>query len=229
MEIILTLLNPTVADCVRQFQSFRPSIRQFQVDIQDGKYVVSKAISLPEFQKALALFPKQDLETATFDFHLQEIDYERDLDLLGEIKKSLPLRYVFIHASLAPDYPRLKKRYAGLTLGLVFNPDDEIKTVADRYDISSIPTIQIMTINPGPQGQAFIPQALNKIDQLRSLDYRSKIYLDGAINEKTIDIVLMRQNKPDGLCVGSYFTRATDLKKRIRFLREKITTAVLAA
>ncbi len=80
-----------------------------------------------------------------------------------------------------------------------------------------------MSIHPGPQGSPFIPQTLNKIDQLRQKNYRKKILLDGAVNQKTLPQILNKKNKPDVLCIGSFLTKAEDkLKERVEYLKESI-------
>jgi pentose-5-phosphate-3-epimerase len=77
-----------------------------------------------------------------------------------------------------------------------------------------------MSVNPGRQGQPFLLETLKKIEQLRLLGYRNKIFLDGGINEKTIPEILAQKFLPDVLCPGSFLTKADekDLSKRVDYL-----------
>ncbi len=78
--------------------------------------------------------------------------------------------------------------------------------------VLSYPAIQIMTISPGPQGQAFEPANLDKIKTLRKNGYKGEILIDGSVNEKSIKLILEKEKVfwPDTLCVGSYLSRAPD-------------------
>ena len=76
-----------------------------------------------------------------------------------------------------------------------------------------------MSVNPGKQGSPFIPETLKKIEQLRLLGYRSKIFLDGGVNDQTLPLILNQKYLPDVLCPGSFLTRAKDLEKNIKFLK----------
>jgi pentose-5-phosphate-3-epimerase len=79
-----------------------------------------------------------------------------------------------------------------------------------------------MSVNPGFQGSPFLPEMLNKIEQLRNIGYRKEIFLDGAVNEKTISVILSKKYRPDFICPGSYLTKAKDLEKNVEYLRELI-------
>ena len=75
-----------------------------------------------------------------------------------------------------------------------------------------------MSVTPGVQGNPFLPKTLNKIEQLRDLGYRKKIFLDGAVNDKTIPIINKLKYKPDVICPGSFLTKAKDLEKNVKYL-----------
>lgn len=107
-------------------------------------------------------------------------------------------------------------------MGLVLNPEDKIDTIKQVYDIQKIENIQIMSVNPGPQGSPFIPNMLNKIEQLRTLGYKSNIFLDGGINEESLKLILKLQNRPDFICPGSFFSRAENIKERVQYLTRLI-------
>ena len=71
------------------------------------------------------------------------------------------------------------------------------------------------------EGKPFILEALNKIEQLRQLNYRKKIFLDGAVNDKTLPYINSLKYKPDYICPGSFLAKCSDneLKKRVEFLK----------
>jgi ribulose-phosphate 3-epimerase len=79
----------------------------------------------------------------------------------------------------------------GCKSGLVFNPGtpfDCLKYVIDKVDM-----ILIMSVNPGFGGQKFIPGALTKIAEARSIIDKSglqiRLEVDGGVNIETIESV----------------------------------------
>ncbi len=223
MDIILTLLDYSIEQCIDEFNRFSVDIQDFQVDIQDGRFVTNKTISVAQFDQAISSFNQLRLKRCRFDFHLQVIDYEKNLQTIDKLKNKIRINNIFIHYSLSPNIVSLQKNYPEFSLCLVLNPNDDVLECDKKYNLSAMPGIQIMSIYPGPQGQGFIKESLNKIEQLRSLGYRSPIYLDGAINLKTIQIIMARKFRPDVLCVGSFFTKAPSLKGPLTRLRTQIS------
>ena len=158
-------------------------------------------------------------QSSVFDFHLMVKDYETDIKKLEKLRNSITIKNVFIHFDLLPNYELLTTNYS-LSIGLTLNPQDQVGDLVSRYDLKSIPTIQIMSVVPGVQGNPFIPNTLNKIEQLRVLGYKSKIFLDGAVNDKTLPYINKQKFKPDVVCPGSFLTKAKDLEENVQYLKE---------
>ncbi len=141
-------------------------------------------------------------------------DYQEEIESIEALNKIVTVKNILLHASLSPNLSDLTLHTTAFSFGLVLNPEDEVKTIVQKYNLANIPFIQIMTVKPGFQGSSFQISLLNKIEQLRSLNYRNKIFLDGGINEETITLILAQKYLPDVLCIGSYFTQSNDIKKR---------------
>ena len=77
-----------------------------------------------------------------------------------------------------------------------------------------------MSVTPGVQGNPFLPNTLKKIEQLRILGYRFKIFLDGAVNDKTLPFINEQKFKPDVICPGSYLTKTDQLQSHVDFLNK---------
>lgn len=222
MRIAPTLLNYSIEECINQFYKLSLYFNTFQIDIQDGKFITNKTILLDEYIRALKKSSHEKVSSSLFDFHFQSLSYEEDIKKLWTIKEKLQIGIIFIHYSLNPDFKHLKKIYSEFSFGIVFNPEDEVEIIGKKYNLIELPSIQIMSIHPGPQGSQFIPETLKKIEQLRLHDYRNKIYLDGAVNKDTIPLILSLKYKPDYLCIGSFLTKAVNLKERVDYLKEKV-------
>jgi ribulose-phosphate 3-epimerase len=75
-------------------------------------------------------------------------------------------------------------RAAGAKAGLAVNPETDIAPVRDWLD--RVDLILVMSVHPGFGGQAFMPEVLPKIEQLRDWGYAGDIEIDGGITPDTI-------------------------------------------
>jgi ribulose-phosphate 3-epimerase len=221
MQICPSILEKKAKDYFATIDKLSPYYKYFQIDIADGIYVDNKTASLDDFIYVLKrTYPLQPTPyNLTFDFHLMVKDCEKEIKKLEKLKDLINIKNVFIHSDLLPNYQLLTTHYP-LSIGLVLNPQDRVADLATHYPLLTIPFLQIMSVVPGVQGNPFIPDSLKKIEQLRVLGYKSKIFLDGAVNEKTLSIMNKLKYKPDVICPGSYLTKAENLINNVKYLEQ---------
>jgi len=195
-----------------------PFYNYFQIDIGDGIYVNNRTVQIEEIMKNLNKFNK--LDNLIFDFHLMVKDYTSDIYKLNDLKKSINIKNVFIHLSAISNFMLQISDLSPLPIGLTLNPQDQVNDLVRHYNLSDIPTIQIMSVTPGVQGNPFLPDTLKKIEQIRVLGYRNKIFLDGAVNDKTLPFINEQKYKPDVVCPGSFLTKAKNLEANVLYLRK---------
>jgi len=219
MQICPSILETKAKDYLRQIERLSPYVQYFQIDIIDGVYQNKKTAGIDEVIFSLEQLDEEMTKKLFFDFHLMVKDYEKHLKKILTINKNIVVKNIFIHYDLYPNLIDLASKYP-FPIGLVLNPQDQIKDFACHYNLLDLPTVQIMSVIPGAQGNPFIPDTLNKIEQLRDMDYRNNIYLDGGINEKTLPVIYAKKYKPDVVCPGSFLTKCPDekLKQNIQFL-----------
>ena len=87
-----------------------------------------------------------------------------------------------------------------LTFDFHFMVKDYETEIQKLEKLKNIPFLQIMSIIPGAQGKPFIPETLNKIEQLRLLSYRKEIFLDGLVNDQTMTTINSLKFKLDVVC-----------------------------
>ena len=75
-------------------------------------------------------------------------------------------------------------REHGLEVGVAFNPGTGVEAAAHAAEEADI--VLCMSINPGYSGQAFMPEALERIARLRELLPGKPIQVDGGISHDTI-------------------------------------------
>ena len=215
MQTIPSILEKDASSLFYQINKLSPYFKRFQIDIADGIFVPNKTVQIDEIKDVLN---KDSLyKDCLFDFHLMVKDYESEIKKLEKLKNLINIKNVFVHADLHPNYELLTTNYP-LSIGLVLNPQDQVSDLTSHYALDTIPCLQIMSVVPGFQGSPFIPETLNKIEQLRVLGYKSNIFIDGAVNDKTLPFINKQRFKPDFICPGSYLTKAKDLKKNVEYL-----------
>jgi len=116
---------------------------------------------------------------------------------------------------LASTLQSIKK--LGARPGLSIRP----RTSADALVpfLPELELILVMTVEPGFGGQAFMPEAVPKITQLRK-QFTRYIAVDGGINAQTGQ--QCRQAGADVLVAGTYVFRSTSYQAAIDSLRESV-------
>ncbi len=210
MQVIPAILVDTAEELIQQVDKLSSYFQHFQIDIADGEFVPKKTISLAEAGDALSHISVN--KALAVDFDLMINDVAGAINEIDKLFQKVKVDTIFIH--------NLNSFDLRPNLGIAIDPQITIETIIQRFDLNLFPGIQIMSVVPGKQGGAFIPETLHKIEKLRKAGYKNKIYLDGGINEKSLPIILESQSRPDILCIGGYLTRAENLEERMSKLRQ---------
>lgn len=223
MIVTPSILTNSARDIEQQVTRLLPYFNYFQIDIADGQFVNNTTVSLNELKAFLQDNPYSLMTGAHYDFHLMVVDYKSALEELKIMQTYLTIHNVFIHIKLEPNYPLLRWNYRDFTIGLVFNPEDDVQYFRTIYPLNTIDIVQVMSVNPGMQGGSFIQESLQKFTQLRDNGYKSKILLDGGINSQTLPVIL-HQAAPDGIGPGSYLSKAENLAETVAELENLCIT-----
>ena len=216
MKFVPAPLTPDVTDLFQQIDRFLPYFSLIQLDIADGKFVPNTTVSMEQVIEYLQKLPDPyKYHNLKLDLHLMVKDYYPLILLSSTPHTFIPVNSILIHETLKPDYPALQKEFPDKVIGLVLNPDDDVQIFRYKDTINMVPSIQIMSVNPGFQGSPFIPNTLNKIEQLRKLNYRNTILLDGGVHNTTLPVILSKEYIPDIAGVVSYFSKAEDVKEHL--------------
>lgn len=216
MQIIPAILVRTPEEFKYQLARLLPHFDYFQFDIQDGVLVESKTVNIDQIIQVFNNNPQLTSKEIVVDFDLMVQDYQSVISQFSLFPSNIKINYLFLREKVASreDLEELRKSQFFPTIAL--EPGDSIETIDKKFELINLPSIQIMTIHSGPQGQDFISEQLKKIEQLRNAGYRNKIFLDGAIDDRTLPLILKEKFQPDAVCIGSYFSRAENLEERIK-------------
>lgn len=102
-------------------------------------------------------------------------------------------------------------------LGIAINPKTRVNEIKEYLPFVS--QVTIMTVTPGKYGSIFLKNNLKKVLEIRKLNSKVKIQLDGGINEKTISLV---PKEVDSVVLGSYLQNSDYPKEAIKLLKEII-------
>ncbi len=219
MQICPSMPEPTMDALAATINRLSPFYNYFQIDIGDGIFVSNRTVQIDDIAKNYKQI--NNYQSLVFDFHLMVSDFKTDISKLNNLQKIINIQNIFIHFSAIGNWKLSGIRnLSPFPIGLTLNPEDQVDDLTNHYGLKQIPLIQIMSVIPGVQGNPFLPDTLKKIEQLRVLGYKSNIFLDGAVNDKTLPIINKLKYKPDVICPGSFLTKAKNLKKNIKYLNK---------
>jgi ribulose-phosphate 3-epimerase len=178
------------------------------VDVMDGHFVPNITIG-PAVVKDIRKVTKLAL-----DVHLMIENPEKYVDAFVKAGSDMITVHVETISAQKIKNLSLKLRKIGVKLGVSLNPKTSRKPVIDV--LKFVDFVLVMSVNPGFGGQAFIPQVLPKIRQLR-MQFRGDIAVDGGINQDTAKLVIAAG--ANVLAAGSYIFKSKNYKQAIRSLR----------
>jgi ribulose-phosphate 3-epimerase len=181
------------------------------VDVMDNHFVPNLTIGLPvvtSLRKATSI---------PFDVHLMITDPQRWAPAYAEAGAY----NVTFHAEACDDPVALAKtlRAAGSKAGLAIDRDTPVEPYLEL--LPYLDTILIMTIKAGFGGQAFMPELLDKVRDVRRRaqvnDLEIRIEVDGGIAADTIEQAA--EAGADAFVAGTAVYGAADPAEAIRKLR----------
>jgi len=147
------------------------------VDVMDGHFVPNITIG-PAVVKALRRHTQKPL-----DVHLMIAPADPYLEAFAAAGAD----HIIVHVESGPHVHRLLQaiRALGKKAGVTLNPGTSETTIEHVIDLVDL--ILVMSVNPGFGGQAFIPDAAEKIRRLRAMagGRPIEIEVDGGIGPDT--------------------------------------------
>lgn len=188
------------------------------VDVMDGHFVPNITLG-PPIVKAVSLHTKSPL-----DVHLMIESPERYIPDFAAAGASV----ITVHAEACVHLHRVvhQIKELGLKASVAINPGTP--ALAVREVLEDVDMILVMTVNPGFGGQAFIPNTLRKITQIREwaneVNPDLLIEVDGGVSEDTAPLVVAAG--ADVLVAGNAVFGRSDRAAAIRGIREAAESAL---
>lgn len=143
------------------------------VDVMDGHFVPNITIG-PLIVEAI-----RPVTTLPLDVHLMIAPADPFIEAFAKAGSDI----ITIHAEAGPHLDRSLQaiKAMGKKAGVSLNPATPVSAI--QHVIDKLDLILIMSVNPGFGGQAFIPEALNKVAQAKALvgNRAIDIEVDGGV------------------------------------------------
>lgn len=207
-KILPSILSADFANLERDIKELESiGIDMFHIDVMDGNFVPNISFGFPIIE---SIRPKTD---KVFDCHLMIANPENYVEQFCNVGCDM----VSFHIEATNHADRVIQviKNNGKKAGIVINPQTSIESI--KYLLPKLDYILIMTVNPGFGGQKFIPEMLEKIEELAKLreekNYNFLIEVDGGINIETSKAC--RDKGADLLVCGSFLFGASDKEKTL--------------
>ena len=207
-KILPSILSADFANLERDIKELENiGIDMFHIDVMDGNFVPNISFGFPIIE---AIRPKTD---KVFDCHLMIANPENYVEQFCKVGCDM----VSFHIEATNHADRLIQviKDNGKKADIVLNPQTPLESI--KYLLPKLDYVLIMTVNPGFGGQKFIPEMLEKIEELAKLreekNYNFLIEVDGGINVETSKAC--RDKGADLLVCGSFLFGASDKEKTL--------------
>ncbi|MGY3765534.1 ribulose-phosphate 3-epimerase [Vagococcus vulneris] len=213
MKIAPSILSADFANLEKDIKEVEAhGVEYIHVDVMDGQFVPNITLG-PNIVSAIR--PVTDL---TLDVHLMIVNPERFIPDFAQAGADI----ITVHAESTPHIHRALQmiKQEGTKAGVVINPGTSVDTIKNVLPLADL--VLIMTVNPGFGGQAFIPECLEKVEELVKLreqfNYSYEIEIDGGVDKHTAQSCVAAG--ADILVAGSYIYGSSDRAERIADLRK---------
>ena len=207
-KILPSILSADFANLERDIKELESiGVDMFHIDVMDGNFVPNISFGFPIIE---SIRPKTD---KVFDCHLMIANPENYVEQFCKVGCDM----VSFHIEATNHADRVIQviKNNGKKAGIVLNPQTSIESI--KYLFPKLDYVLIMTVNPGFGGQKFIPEMLEKIEELAKLreekNYNFLIEVDGGINVETSKAC--RDKGADLLVCGSFLFGASDKEKTL--------------
>ncbi len=190
---------------LQQLESFSDL---FHVDVMDGNFVPNLSIGAMVVDKMKTTVP--------LDCHLM-INHPHEY---VEAFAKAGAHAITIHAEASKNLKEdiEKIRSLGCLAGVSINPKTSVSKIEKVLPL--VDSVLIMSVEPGFGGQAFMPEVLPKIREIRDKYPDLDIAIDGGITDKTAP--LAREAGANVFVAGSYILKADDPKEAAELLRKSV-------
>lgn len=181
------------------------------LDVMDGVFVKNKTFDHKLVDEI------KDMTSLMLDVHLMVANPEKVID--DYIKAGADILTVHYEACKNVEETLKYIKSKNVVTGLAINPKTSILKIKDLLASGLIDVVTVMGVNPGACGQSFIPGSAEKVAELRDIDRKVFIEIDGGVNVK--NSAILRKMGVNIIVSGSTIFSSKNMKKTINQLKGK--------
>lgn len=184
------------------------------IDVMDGQFVENISFG------ADVVASMRKHSKLVFDCHLMVVQPERYISAYAQAGADIMTIHVEVTTHIHAALQNIKA--AGMKAGIAINPGTPVSAIIPVLNI--VDQVLVMTVNPGFGGQAFIPETMEKIEELVKLRESKKlsfdIEVDGGIDDKTIS--LAKAAGANVFVAGSYLFKGENMTEKVTLLKDTV-------
>jgi ribulose-phosphate 3-epimerase len=213
VQIVPSILSADFARLADEIGRVEQSgVRMLHVDIMDGHFVPNLTIGPPVVKSI------RKITNLTLDVHLMITDPDKFAPLFAEAGAD----QISVHYEAATHLDRTVRmiRNEGIRAGVAINPATPVGVLEDVLYLADY--VLVMSVNPGFEGQEFIPNALDKIRRLDRLRNERRlefaIEIDGGVSAGNVAEIV--QSGCDWLVSGSAVFHSADPAAAVKEMQQ---------
>lgn len=209
-KIIPAILTDNLEDLQAKVKLVEGFAEWIQIDFMDGQFVDNDSVSV------LTLTEVQT--KAKLEAHLM---VEKPENYFADCAEAGIKRVIF-HIEACRDIENILKKAAryDFEIGVAVNPETPIGMLTPILD--KIDLVLFLGVNPGWQGQDFIPEVIDKIKELRPIAKDKILEVDGGV--KLDNVAELSRAGIDYFVVGSGLLKSDDIQKTYREFMQEVGT-----
>lgn len=190
MKIIPAILVKSQADFLQQIHAIKGVADMIHLDIADGEFVPETTWADPKF---IGDHLKIDCE-----LHLM---VKNPLAVIEQWNDVPQVRRILFHAESGANMTTVIEAIHDQSCEAIAVLNPETPSTAIDSVANELDGVMAMTIHPGAQGRAFMPEILSKLAELKKNHPHLITQVDGGVNNETLSHI--KQAGIDLACVGS--------------------------
>jgi D-allulose-6-phosphate 3-epimerase len=210
MRIHPAILVDNKTDLQNQMNKAQSFTDKVDIDILDWSRTIDKTVSVPEVLQA---------ESGKLELYFDlMMDYPSKI--LPSLFSDKRVQMISLNLALKDDVYELIKeiREHGIFVGISVNPEGKLSDFSDLLEL--VENIQVMTVEPGKQGNPFLPERLELVNEIKATEFNGTIEVDGGINPEDLKLIL--DYPVDIVSVGSAISKAEDPEGVYRHMQSLI-------
>lgn len=187
----------------------RAGANMVHLDVMDGKFVPNKTFDHKLVNRI------QNMTSLMLDVHLMVENPENVIANYAEAGADL----ITIHYEACKDPVKVLKmiKDKNVLAGISISPQTPALKLSDILKTGLVDVVLVMGVNPGASGQTIIPGSAEKVAEIRDMDKKVYIEIDGGVTLKNSSI--LRRMGANIIVSSKAIFEAKNMRKAIKTLK----------